>query len=145
MAGPAVRYEVGLDLEADGNRFDASTPKPAIRPSMGCDDEEMSWSFEIPEDDLHRAWVIASWVDAYGDKLRVAAIASSLSTKETYEWKRRSRWRLSGTGLWRRRRAPMTPPRAVPGLGPLESGRPPGGRRAPQPGLETDTDVEVDE
>lgn len=35
MAGPGVRYEVGLDLEADGNRFDVSTPKPAIRPSMG--------------------------------------------------------------------------------------------------------------
>ena len=52
MAGPAVRYEVGLDLEADGNRFDVSTPKPAIRPSMGCDDEEMSWGLEIPDDDL---------------------------------------------------------------------------------------------
>ena len=41
MAGPTVRYEVGLDPEADGNRFDVSTPKPAIRPSMGCDDEEI--------------------------------------------------------------------------------------------------------
>lgn len=52
--GPVVRYEVGLDLEADGNRFDVSPAKPATRPSMSCDDEEMSWGFEIPEDDLDR-------------------------------------------------------------------------------------------
>ena len=52
MAGPAVRYEVGLDLEADGNRFDVSTPKPEIHPSMGCDDEEISWGFEVPDEDL---------------------------------------------------------------------------------------------
>ena len=48
MAGPAVRYEVGLDLEADGSRFDVSTPKPAIRPSMGCDDGEISWGLRFP-------------------------------------------------------------------------------------------------
>ena len=49
MVGPDVRYEVGLNLEADGSRFDVSTPEPALRPSMGCDDEEMSWGFEIPD------------------------------------------------------------------------------------------------
>ena len=49
VVGPAVRYEVGLDLEADGSRFDVSTPKPAIRPSMGCDDEELSWVLRFPK------------------------------------------------------------------------------------------------
>ena len=64
MVGPTVRYEVGLDLEADGNPFEVSTPKPAIRPSMGCEDEEISWGFEIPEDELDNVWVIASWMTA---------------------------------------------------------------------------------
>lgn len=82
VLGPAVHYEVGLDLEADGSRFDVSTPKPAIRPSMGCDDEELSWGFEIPEDELDRVWVIASWMEAHGTDLRMAAIAWCLSTPE---------------------------------------------------------------
>jgi hypothetical protein len=136
VVGPAVRYEVGLDLEADGTRFDVSTPKAAIRPSMGCDDEELSWGFEIPEDDLDRVWVIASWMDAHGADLRMAAIARCLSTPEIYEWKWAADWRLSRAGHWRRRRTATTPPRTVPGLGPLELGRPPGRRRVPQPTAE---------
>jgi hypothetical protein len=138
MVGPAVRYEVGLDLEADGSRFDVSTPKPAIRPSMGCDDEELSWGFEIPEDDLDRVWVIASWMEAHGADLRMAAIARSLSTPEIYEWKWAADWRLSRAGHWRKRRTATTPPRTIPGLGPLELGRPPGRRRVPQPAAEPD-------
>jgi hypothetical protein len=138
VVGPAVRYEVGLDLEADGTRFDASTPKPAIRPSMGCDDAELSWGFEIPEDDLDRVWVIASWMDAHGADLRMAAIAGSLSTPEIYEWKWAADWRLSRAGHWRKRRTATTPPRTVPGLGPLELGRPPGRRRVPQPAAKPD-------
>jgi hypothetical protein len=136
VVGPAVRYEVGLDLEADGTRFDVSTPKAAIRPSMGCDDEELSWGFEIPEDDLDRVWVIASWMDAHGADLRMAAIARCLRTPEIYEWKWAADWRLSRAGHWRRRRTATTPPRTVPGLGPLELGRPPGRRRVPQPTAE---------
>jgi hypothetical protein len=138
MVGPAVRYEVGLDLEADGSRFDVSTSKPAIRPSMGCDDEEMSWGFEMPEDDLDRIWVIASWMEAHGADLRTAAIARSLRTPEIYEWKWATDWRLSRAGHWRKRRTATTPPRTVPGLGPLELGRPPGRRRVPQPAAEPD-------
>jgi hypothetical protein len=138
MAGPAVRYEVGLDLEADGNRFDVSTPKPAVRPSMGCDDEEMSWGFEIPEDDLDKVWVIASWMEAHGADLRMAAIARSLSTPEIYEWKWAADWRFSRAGHWRKRRSVTTPPRTIPGLGPLELGRAPGGRRAAQRATEPD-------
>ena len=136
MVGPAVRYEVGLDLEADGNGFDVSTPKPAIRPSMGCDDEELSWGFEIPEDDLDRVWVIASWVEAHGADLRMAAIARCLNTAEIYEWKWAADWRLSRAGHWRKRPTATTPSRTVPGLGPLELGRPPGRRRMPQPAAE---------
>lgn len=138
MVGPAVRYEVGLDLEANGSRFEVSTPKPAIRPSMGCDDEEMSWGFELPEDDLDRVWVIASWMEAHGADLRMAAIARSLSTPEIYEWKWAADWRLSRAGHWRKRRTATTPPRTVRGLGPLELGRPPGRRRVPQPAAEPD-------
>jgi hypothetical protein len=129
MAGPAVRYEVGLDLEADGNRFDVSTPKPAIRPSMGCDDEEMSWGFEIPDEDLDRVWVIASWMEARGPNLRMAALAWNLSTPGVYEWRWAADWRLSRAGHWRRRRSVTTPPRTIPGLGPLELGRAPSRRR----------------
>ncbi|OMC50822.1 hypothetical protein A5745_04350 [Mycobacterium sp. IS-2888] len=131
MAGPTVRYEVGLDLEADGNRFDVSTPKPAIRPSMGCDDEELSWGFEIPDEDLDRVWVIASWMEARGTGLRMAALAWNLSTREVYEWRWAADWRLSRAGHWRKRRSAPTPPRTIPGLGPLELGRAPAGRRAP--------------
>jgi hypothetical protein len=138
MAGPAVRYEVGLDLEADGNRFDVSTPKPAIRPSMGCDDEEMSWGFEIPDEDLDRVWVIASWMEARGTNLRMAALAWNLSTPEIYEWKWAADWRLSRAGHWRKRRSVTTPPRTIPGLGPLELGRAPGRRRVPQRATEPD-------
>ena len=105
MAGPAVRYEVGLDLEADGNRFDVSTPKPAIRPSMGCDDEEMSWGFEIPDDALDRVWVIASWMEARGTDLRMAALAWNLITPEIYEWKWAADWFVSRAGHWRKRRS----------------------------------------
>ena len=130
MAGPTVRYEVGLDLEADGNRLDVSTSKPAIRPSMGCDDEEMSWSFEIPDEDLDRVWVIASWMEARGADLRMAALAWNLSTPEVYEWRWAADWRLSRSGHWRKRRSVPTPPRTIPGLGPLELGRAPGGTRA---------------
>lgn len=138
VVGPAVHYQVGLDLEADGARFDISTPKPAIRPSMGCDDEELSWGFEIPEDDLDKVWVIASWMDAHGADLRMAAIARSLSTPEIYEWKWAADWRLSRAGHWRKRRTATTPSRTIPGLGPLELGRPPGRRRVPQPAAEPD-------
>jgi hypothetical protein len=137
MVGPAVRHEVGLDLEADGNRFDVSTPKPALRPSMGCDDEEMSWGFEIPEDDLDRVWVIASWMETHGTGLRMAAMAWNLSTPEIYEWKWAPDWRLSRAGHWRRRSA-TAPPRTLPGLGPLELGRPPGRRRVPPRAMEPD-------
>jgi hypothetical protein len=138
MVGPPVRYEVELDLEADGNRFDVSTPKPALRPSMGCDDEEMSWGFEIPEDDLDRVWVIASWIEAHDADLRMAALARGLSTPEIYEWRWAADWRFSAAGHWRKRRSPTTPPRTVPGLGPLELGRPPRRRPVPQPATEPD-------
>jgi hypothetical protein len=138
MVGPVVRYEVGLDVEADGNRYDVSTPKPEIRPSMGCDDEELTWGFDVPEEDLERIWVIASWVEAHGAGLRVAALAHSLSAPAIYEWKWAADWRLSSAGHWKRRRAAMTPPRAVPGLGPLERGRPPGSSRPAEPSAEPD-------
>jgi len=74
MVDAAVRYEVALDTEADGNRLEVSTPKPETRPSMGCDDDELSWSFEIPEDDLDGVWVIASWIDDHNAHLRMAAL-----------------------------------------------------------------------
>jgi hypothetical protein len=138
MVGPDVRYEVGLNLEADGSRFDVSTPEPALRPSMGCDDEEMSWGFEIPEDDLDRVWVIASWMETRGAGLRMAAIAWSFSTPDIYEWKWAADWRLSHAGHWRKRRTATTPPRTTPGLGPLELGRPPSRRRMAQPTAEPD-------
>src|ERR1700744_322558 len=95
MAGPAVRSEGGLDLEAEGNRFDVSTPKPEIRPSMGCDDEEISWGFEVPDEDLDRVWVIASWMEARGTNLRMAALAGDLSTPENYEGKKAADWVVS--------------------------------------------------
>jgi hypothetical protein len=142
MVGPDVRYEVELDLEADGNRFEVSTPKPALRPSMGCEDEEMSWGFEIPEDDLDRVWVIASWMETRGAVLRTAAIAWSLSTPDIYEWKWAADWRLSRAGRWRKRRTPTAPARTIPGLGPLELGSAPDPRPAPRP--ITDTATEAD-
>jgi hypothetical protein len=142
MVGPDVRYEVELDLEADGNRFEVSTPKPALRPSMGCEDEEMSWGFEIPEDDLDIVWVIASWMETRGAVLRTAAIAWSLSTPDIYEWKWAADWRLSRAGRWRKRRTPTAPQRTIPGLGPLELGRAPDPRPAPRP--TTDTATETD-
>ena len=128
MVGPAVRYEVALDLEADGDQFEVSAPKPATRPSMGCDDEEMSWGFEIPEDELDRVWVIASWIEAKRADLKIAALARQLSTSETYEWKWAADWRISGAGHWRKRRTATMPSRAVAGMGPLELGRAPGTR-----------------
>jgi hypothetical protein len=132
MVGPTVRYEVGLDLEADGRRFEVSTPKPAIRPSMGCEDDEMSWGFEISEEDLDNVWVIVSWLATDNADLRTAAIASNLSTAQIYEWRWAADWRISGAGHWRKRRSPTTPPRTVAGMGPLELGRAPGrGRAAP--------------
>jgi hypothetical protein len=143
MVGPAVRYEVALDLEAEGNRFEASTPKPEMRPSMGCDDEEMSWGFEIPEDDLDRVWVIATWMDPHGSQLRMAALATSLTTPETYEWKWAADWRLSSAGHWRKLRSPTTPPRTIPGMGPLELGRAPGRARLRQ--VSTDPVTGIDE
>lgn len=139
IVGPVVRYEVGLDLELDGIQFEASTPKPPLRPSMGCDDEAMSWGFEIPEDDLGRVWVVASWMEAKGNDLRIAAIARSLSQPELYEWKWAADWRFSAAGRWRRRRAPTTPPRSIAGLGPLELGWAPGRPRASLAPAETGT------
>lgn len=133
MVGPTVRYEVGLDLEADGNPFDVSTPKPAIRPSMGCEDDEMSWGFEVPEDSLDDVWVVASWMAADNADLRMAAIASNLGTSQIYEWRWAADWRISRAGHWRKRRSPTTPPRTATGLGPLELGRAPGRGRAAQP------------
>jgi hypothetical protein len=142
MVGPTVRYEVGLDLEADGNRYETSTPKPETRPSMGCDDEELSWGFEIAEDELDGVWVIASWIDARRARLRMAALATNLGTLETYEWKWAADWRLSAAGHWRRRRTTTTPPRTLPGMGPLELGRPPGRGRLAQIAAETAADAE---
>ena len=142
MVGPTVRYEVALDLEADGNRYEASTPKPETRPSMGCDDEELSWGFEIAEDELDDVWVIASWIDARRARLRMAALATNLGTLETYEWKWAADWRLSAAGHWRRRRTTTTPPRTLPGMGPLELGRPPGRGRLAQIAAETAANAE---
>jgi hypothetical protein len=136
MVGPAVRYEVALDLEADGNQLEVSTPKPAPRPSMGCDDEEMSWGFEVPEDELDRVWIVASWIEAKRANLRIGAMARHLGTSEIYEWKWATDWRLSGAGHWSKRRSATTPSRAVAGMGPLELGRAPGRRRAPQSGTD---------
>jgi hypothetical protein len=141
MAGPTVRYEVGLDLESDGKPFDVSTPQPAIRPSMGCEDEEMSWGFEVSEDELDDVWVIASWMAADNAHLRMAALASNLGTAEIYEWRWAADWRISRAGHWRKRRSPTTPPRTVAGLGPLELGRAPGPRRAPQPPADTSAEA----
>jgi hypothetical protein len=139
IVGPVVRYAVGLDLEADGKQFEVSTPKPALRPSMGCDDEEMSWGFEISEDDLDRVWVVATWLEAKGTHLRVAALARSLNAPEIYEWKWAADWRLSAAGRWKRRRAATTPARSVPGLGPLDLGRAPVRPRTPQATIDTGT------
>jgi hypothetical protein len=127
IVGPVVRYEVALDLEADGTRFEASPAQPVTRPSMGCDDEELSWSFEVPDDNVDRLWLIASWVEARGNDLRTAAIARQLSTSETYVWK----WYLGRLGGWGRQRTGTTPTAALPGRGPLELGRAP--VRVPEP------------
>lgn len=134
MVGPAVRYDVGLDLESGGHPFAVSTSQPALRSSMGCEDEEMSWGFEVPEDELDNIWVVASWIAAENANLRMAALASNLGTSEIYEWRWAADWRVSGAGHWRKRRSPTTPPRSIPGMGPLQLGRAPGqGRgRAPQ-------------
>ena len=132
IVGPVVRYEVALDLEADGTRFEGSPAQPATRPSMGCDDEELSWSFEVPDDDVDRLWVIASWVEARGYDLRTAAIARRLSTSETYVWK----WYLGRLGGWRRQRTGTTPTAALAGRGPLELGRAP--VRTPEPAAESE-------
>lgn len=137
MVGPTVRYEVGLDLEANGHPFAASTPKPAIRPSMGCGDDEMSWGFEISEDELDNVWVIASWMAAEKADLRMAALASNLGTAEIYEWRWAADWRVSRAGHWRKRRSPTIPPRTVAGMGPLELGRAPGRVRAARPVADT--------
>ncbi|GLE52015.1 hypothetical protein [Mycobacterium montefiorense] len=137
MVGPTVRYEVGLDLEADGKPFDAPTPKPAIRPSMGCNDDEMSWGFEIPEESLDNVWVIASWMAVDNANLRMAAIASNLGTPQIYEWRWAADWRISGAGHWRKRRSPTTPPRTATGMGPLELGRAPGRGHAAPPTTDT--------
>jgi hypothetical protein len=139
MAGPTVRYEVGLGLESDGTPFEVSTPAPAIRPSMGCGDEEMSWGFEVSEDELDDVWLIASWMAADNAHLRMAALASNLGTAEIYEWRWAADWRISAAGHWRKRRSPTTPPRTVAGMGPLELGRAPGSRRA----LAADTSTEA--
>jgi hypothetical protein len=128
IVGPVVRYDVALDLEADGTRFDASPDKPATRPSMGCNDEELSWSFEVPEEDTDRLWLVASWVDANGYNLRTAAIARQLTTSDTYEWK----WYFRRFGDWRKQRNSTLAVSAVPGHGPLELGRAPDFGRAPR-------------
>ncbi|CDO88083.1 hypothetical protein AWC29_01955 [Mycobacterium triplex] len=133
MVGPTVRYEVGLDLEAGGNPFEVSAPKPQIRPSMGCQDSEMSWSFEVSEDELANVWIVASWMATENANLRMAALATNLGTAETYEWRWAADWRISGAGHWRKRRSPTTPPRTVPGMGPLQLGRAPGRGRATPP------------
>jgi hypothetical protein len=138
MVGPVVRYEVALDLEADGQRFETSSAQPATRPSMGCDDEELSWSFEVPEDDVDRLWVIASWVEARGHDLRSAALTQQLSTSETYEWK----WYLRSLGGWQKRRTATTPAATEPGRGPLELGHAPDHRRESPPAAEPDTTEE---
>lgn len=145
MVGPAVRYEVALDLEVDGSQFEVSTPKPAARPSMGCDDEEVSWGFEIPEEELDRVWVVASWIEAKRADLKIAALARQLSTSETYEWKWATDWRISGAGHWSKRRSATTPSRAVAGMGPLELGRAPGPRRAAQPATDNGTGTDLTE
>ncbi|MEC4765235.1 hypothetical protein VT930_19330 [Mycobacterium sherrisii] len=126
MVGPEVRYEVGLDLESDGHPFEVSTPKPALRSSMGCEDEEISWGFEVPEDELDNIWIVASWIAAENANLRMAALASNLGTSEVYEWRWAADWRVSGAGHWRKRRSPTIPPRGIPGMGPLQLGRAPG-------------------
>ncbi|MEE3067268.1 MAG: hypothetical protein VYA67_25600 [Actinomycetota bacterium] len=136
MVGPTVRYEVGLDLEADGKAFDVSTPKPEMRPSMGCEDAEMYWGFEVSEDELDNVWVIASWMSTENSDLRMAALASNLGTARTYEWRWAADFRVSRAGHWRRRRSPTTPPRTVAGMGPLELGRAPGRGRAVRPAAE---------
>jgi hypothetical protein len=125
IVGPVVRYDVALDLEADGTPYEASPAKPATRPSMGCDDDELSWSFEVPDDDADRLWAVATWFEARGAGLRTAAIARRLSTSETYAWT----WRLGRFGRWRKQRAAG----GLTGRGPLELGRAPDGGRAAQP------------
>jgi hypothetical protein len=137
MVGPVVRYEVGLDLEVDGAPFDVSTPKPATRPSMGCEDDEMSWGFEVSEDELDNVWVIASWMATDNADLRMAALASNLGTGELYEWRWAADFRISRAGHWRKRRSPTTPPRTLDGMGPLRLGRAPGRSRAVRPAAES--------
>ncbi|OBG23227.1 hypothetical protein [Mycobacterium sp. 852002-51057_SCH5723018] len=112
IVGPVVRYDVALDLEADGSRFEASPAQPATRPSMGCDDEELSWTFEVPDDDVDRLWVVVSWLEARGYDLRPAAITRQLSTSETYVWK----WYLGRLGGWRSQRTATAPTAVFPAV-----------------------------
>jgi hypothetical protein len=151
MVGPAVRHEVSVDLEADGRRFDANTQKPAIRESMGCEDDDIVWKFDLNEDDLEKVWLITSWVEARGNNLRTEAIAWRLSRQETYVWKWYPGFRLAqvirgrvsqrgpvwfrewvgaprATGWWHQERG-AAPAGAFPGEGPLELRRPPSHRR----------------
>jgi hypothetical protein len=119
MVGPAVRYEVALDLKADDAPFEASPAKPATRPSMGCGDDELSWSFEVSDDEVDRLWLVATWVEARGHDLRTGAIARRLSTSETYVWT----WYIGRVGRWRRQRAELAAPAALPAVrSPVDTG-----------------------
>ena len=150
MVGPAVRHQVGLDLEKGGRAFKVGTEKPAVRTSMGCNDDPIVWTFHVPEHEMSEVWLIVTWVEARADNLRSEAGAWRLGPPpDIYLWKWYPGWKVAvwvqmwaaehgpkklraiagrprATGWWHNEGS-ASPAGALPGQGPLELGRPPGG------------------
>ncbi|OJZ75701.1 hypothetical protein BRW65_03970 [Mycobacterium paraffinicum] len=86
-------YEVAIHLERDGQQLEFGdagyldeTPETLRR--LTCEDEPLTWEFNLRADDAKDLWCVLSWAAPYGPGLRTDAVRRPLAPPHELE-----RWR----------------------------------------------------
>lgn len=114
-------HEVGVHLERDGRPLQFGDPgyvakAPETLHRLTCEDDPLTWRFELSRDDAQDLYCVLSWVAPYGPGVRTNAYRRPLSPPHTLEewlWFRSFRIRTWIQGWGARRR--LSPIRRVLG------------------------------
>jgi hypothetical protein len=86
-------HEVAVHLERDGRQLEFGDPgyvdeTPETLHRFTCEDEPLTWEFELGPDDARDLWCVLSWVAPYGPAVRTNALRRPLEPPHELE-----RWR----------------------------------------------------
>lgn len=128
IVGPGTWYELALDLEKNGSKFNAPD-RPEKRSSMTCESTPMVWDVDLSTEDDKNVWCVVTWVEPHGPALQALhtnAFAIPVRGVAIYQWKWFPFLRQIGLrprGRWRRYRGESL----REGNGPLGFGKSPDG------------------